>query len=225
MELKNIVPWGRSFDEYQEFFGLTDGDLSKTILGCGDGPASFNAELTSRGGNVISVDPTYQFAAGELQNRIEEVYKEIMPQAEKNKHMYVWESIPSVEALGEIRMSAMNTFIADYEAGKSESRYLPESLPKLSFQDKQFDLALCSHYLFLYSEHVDLEQHIASIKELCRVASEARIYPLLSLDGELSSHLAEVISGLSKVGLVCTKENVKYQFQKGATQMLVVKSV
>ena len=170
MELKNIVPWGRSFDEYQEFFGLTDGDLSKTILGCGDGPASFNAELTSRGGNVISVDPAYQ-------------------------------------------------------AGKSESRYLPESLPKLSFQDKQFDLALCSHYLFLYSEHVDLEQHIASIKELCRVASEARIYPLLSLDGELSSHLAEVISGLSKVGLVCTKENVKYQFQKGATQMLVVKSV
>ena len=81
MELKTIVPWGRSFDEYREIFGLTDGDLNKSILGCADWPSSFNAELTSRGGNVVSVDPTYRFTASELRSRIEAVYKEIMPQA------------------------------------------------------------------------------------------------------------------------------------------------
>ena len=221
----NVVPWGRSFEEYQEIFSLTKVDLKKSILGCGDGPASFNAELTKRGGNVISIDPTYEFTAEELQSRIAEVYDEIMPQMLINKDMYIWESIPSVEALGKIRMSAMNEFIADFEAGKVSGRYVHESLPSLSFKDNQFDLALCSHYLFLYSEHVNFDQHMESIKELCRVAKEVRIYPLLSLDGEISPHLNEVISALSTAGLTCSLEGIGYQFQKGATQMLVVKSV
>lgn len=225
MELENIVPWGRSFEEYQEIFALTKIDLKKTILGCGDGPSSFNAELTKRGGNVISIDPAYEFTAEELQSRIAQVYDEIMPQMLINKNMYIWESIPSVEALGKIRMIAMNEFIADFEAGKLSGRYFDESLPSLTFKDKQFELALCSHYLFLYSEHVNFDQHITSIKELCRVASEVRIYPLLSLDGEVSSHLNEIILALSEVGLTSSLVGVAYQFQKGATQMLVVKSV
>jgi len=225
VELKNIVPWGRSYKEYQEIFTLTAVDLKKSILGCGDGPASFNAELTKRGGNVISIDPTYQFSARELQSRIAQVYDEIMHQMTINREKYIWESIPSVEAQGKIRMNAMNEFIVDYEAGRVSGRYIPESLPSLSFKDKLFDLALCSHYLFLYSEHVNLEQHIVSIKELCRVAKEVRIYPLLSLDGEESTHLNEVISALSEMGLTSSQVGVGYQFQKGATQMLVVKSV
>jgi len=224
VELKNIVPWGRSFEEYREIFSLTDNDLKKSILGCSDGPASFNAELTQRGGKIISVDPIYEFTAEELQSRIAEVYKEVMPQAEKNKEMYTWKNIPSVAALGKVRIAAMNKFIVNFEAGKSAGRYVQESLPKLSFKNNQFDLALCSHYLFLYSEHVSLNQHIQSIKELCRVASEVRIYPLISLNGMVSPHLNEVILALEQIDLKCTKENVKYEFQKGATQMLVVKS-
>jgi len=225
VELKNVVPWGRSFEEYQEIFSLTKSDLEKAILGCGDGPASFNAELSAQGGKVVSIDPTYQFSAQELQRRIGEVYDEIMPQMHLNKDKYLWESIPSVEALGSIRMNAMQEFISDYEQGKQEGRYIDESLPKLSFNDKQFDLALCSHYLFLYSEHVSLEEHIASMQELCRVAKEVRIYPLLSLNGEISPHLNEVISALNNLNLVTSLVDVKYQFQKGASQMLVVKSV
>jgi len=225
VELKNVVPWGRSLLEYQDIFSLTETDLNKTILGCGDGPASFNAELTALGGNVISIDPTYQFDTPSLQGRIAEVYDEIIPQMHANKEKYIWENIPSVEALGKIRMDAMSIFISDYDNGKKSGRYIHDSLPKLSFEDKQFDLALCSHYLFLYSDHVNLEQHIASIKELCRVAKEVRIYPLLSLNGEISPHLKVVISELNEINLITSFVDVNYQFQKGATQMLVVKSV
>ena len=225
MQLENIVPWGRSFDEYKEIFSLTETDLNKSILGCGDGPASFNAELTLLGGNIVSIDPTYQFDALAFKTRVSQVYDEIMPQMHLNKDKYLWKSIPSVEALGDIRMNAMNTFISDYEQGKKSGRYLNESLPKLSFNNKQFDIALCSHYLFLYSEHVNLEQHIESIIELCRVAKEARIYPLLSLNGNKSPHLEAVISALNNLKLTTSLTDVEYQFQKGATQMLVVKSV
>lgn len=225
MELKNVVPWGRSFDEYQKMFSLSDADLKKKILGCGDGPAEFNAELTARGGNVISIDPTYQFDTHSLKARIQEAYNEVMPQARKNQNDYIWESIPSVNALGKIRMEAMNAFIADFEKGKEAGRYLCESLPKLSFKDKHFDIALCSHYLFLYSDHVGLAEHLASVKELCRVAVETRIYPLVTLKGDISPHLNPVMDELKKMGIIASLVTVGYKFQRGATHMLVVKSV
>jgi len=223
MDLKNIVPWGRSFEEYRKIFSLTDATLQKTILGCGDGPASFNAELSARGGNIISIDPVYQFDATSLKSRIEEAYDEVMHQMEANKEQYIWDSIPSVEALGETRMAAMEHFILDYEKGKAAGRYRDESLPKLSFSDDQFDLALSSHYLFLYSEHVSLQEHIASIKELCRVALEVRIYPLLALNGAISPHLQKVIQMLEESGFTPSLEDIDYQFQRGATQMLVIR--
>lgn len=225
MELKTVVPWGRSLAEYIEIFSLTESDLKKAILGCGDGPASFNAELTPKGGNVVSIDPIYQFDSSSLQSRILEVYDEIMPQVYRNQDEYIWKSITSVEELGRIRMGAMQKFISDYEIGKKSERYIHASLPKLSFRNKRFDLALCSHYLFLYSDHINLEEHIASIEELCRVAKEVRIYPLLSLNGEISPHLAEVLSSLNNSRFITSLVDVKYQFQKGATQMLVVEAV
>jgi hypothetical protein len=41
--LDSVVPWGRSFDEYVAMFALSEEDLGRRVLGCADGPASFNA--------------------------------------------------------------------------------------------------------------------------------------------------------------------------------------
>lgn len=224
MKLENIVPWGRSFDEYREIFSLTDSDLSKYILGCGDGPACFNADLSAAGGRVVSVDPSYCFNADQFRSRIDEVYEQIMPQMQINKDRYIWKSIASVEVLGEIRKQAMEKFLIDFEQGKTDQRYIEASLPRLDFEDQQFDLALCSHYLFLYSEQVGLQEHLDSIAELCRVAKEVRVYPLLALDGNLSPHLNEVMSRQRELGITSSLVDVNYQFQKGANQMLVIHS-
>lgn len=224
MKLKNIVPWGRSFNEYLEIFSLSDDDLNTKILGCGDGPAAFNAELTARGGDIISVDPTYRFDTAALRSRIAEVYDEVVPQLHADKEKYLWKRFASVEELAEERMAAMELFLADFAAGKENGRYVQASLPELPFNDQQFDLALCSHYLFLYSAHVDLGQHLAAMKELCRVAREVRVYPLIALDGALSPHLQDVMADLNEHGLTTTLVAVSYQFQKGATEMLVVKA-
>jgi hypothetical protein len=61
--LDQVVPWGRSFEEYRRRFALNEADLQVRILGCADGPASFNAESTRRGTRVISIDPLYQLDA------------------------------------------------------------------------------------------------------------------------------------------------------------------
>lgn len=222
MELSSVVPWGRSFEEYEAMFLLTEQDLTKKILGCSDGPAAFNCTMTKAGRQISSIDPTYQFSADQLRVRIDEVYTEIMEQMEKTKDNYLWSTIPSVAELGRIRMESMQDFLDDFEEGKKEGRYQFQQLPTLTFTDKQFDLALCSHFLFLYSEHFSLEEHLTSVLELYRVASEVRIYPLLTLKGEPSPFVEPVMEKLRDMHISVRKETVTYQFQKGATEMLVV---
>ena len=224
MELANVVPWGRSFDEYKDMFSLSEEDLNKKIMGCADGPACFNSQLTKAGGSVISIDPVYQFNASEIRSRINQVYPQVMSQMKQNANDYIWEKIKSIDELGSIRMKAMETFLGDYELGRKADRYIHASLPALPFEDHQFDLALCSHYLFLYSDQVNESQHIQSMKELCRVAKEVRVYPLLSLDGTTSIHLTPVVTALAASGIEISLKDVKYRFQKGATQMLVANS-
>jgi hypothetical protein len=67
VQLRETVPWGRSYDEYVRMFALSERDLALPIVGCGDGPAAFNAEMSLRGHRVVSVDPLYRFSAAEIE--------------------------------------------------------------------------------------------------------------------------------------------------------------
>ncbi|MEN8215548.1 MAG: SAM-dependent methyltransferase [Pseudomonadota bacterium] len=220
--LEKVVPWGRSFDEYVSMFSLSDTDLDKRILGCGDGPAGFNAKLTQRGGMVVSVDPIYQFSSEQIRARIDETCKIVIDQTIKNQDEFVWNHIHSIDALKKIRMKAMEEFLNDFKT--ENERYVVGELPVLPFKNQEFDLALCSHLLFLYSEQQSFNFHIGSIKELCRIASEVRIFPLLELGAKKSRHLDDVIQKLEESGYMCNIKKVSYEFQKGGNEMLQVKS-
>lgn len=178
------------------------------------GPLAFNAEAADRGWHVTSCDPVYQFQADEIRRRIDDVYPEIMAKMRQGADSYIWESLSSVEQLGEVRMKAMSRFLSDFDAGCRQGRYVSASLPSLPFTDSEFDLALCSHYLFLYSNHVDRAAHLESMRELCRVASEVRVFPVVSLDGEVSKHLDQVMTALSVNGIDVPLQPVSYRFQK-----------
>lgn len=221
--LSSVVPWGRSFDEYQRMFALTGADLAGRILGCGDGPASFNAEATRRGTQVVSCDPLYQFNAAQIRQRIDETAPEVLEQARRNAHEFVWdEAIPDIDALGRVRMTAMSAFLDDYAQGRAGGRYLDAGLPSLPFADGAFDLAVCSHFLFLYSQQLDEAFHVQSMRELCRVARDVRIFPLLALGGQPSPHLGAVREALARGGWRASIERVPYEFQRGGNEMLRV---
>lgn len=221
--LDKVVPWGRSYDEYVSMFGLTEKDLAVRILGCGDGPAAFNSNLTRRGGRVVSIDPIYVFDAAQVRSRIAETYETVIAQMHKNQGDYVWEAISSVEQLGGIRMSAMESFLADFEAGKQEGRYIAGELPILPFKSGQFDIALSSHFLFLYGAHLSAEFHLRALQEMLRVSREVRVFPLLTLDGSPSPHLHFVSERLAKNGFGVEIKRVPYEFQRGGNEMLVIK--
>ncbi len=223
-ELQSIVPWGPSFEEYVAMFALSEHDLSKRILGCGDGPTSFNTHLTQRGGCVVSVDPLYAHSTEEISKRIDETFQEVLHQARLNRDEFVWDRITSVDELGQIRMASMRDFLADYETGKAEKRYLPQALPRLDFPDRSFDLCICSHFLFLYSDQLDLAFHLAAIKELCRVSEEVRIFPLLKLGTEHSPHVEPVCEYFTAAGYEVSKVQVSYEFQRGGDKMLQLRT-
>jgi len=219
----SVKPWGRLFSEYVHMFALTESDLRGRILGCGDGPASFNAEATAQGYRVVSVDPIYALTAAQVEQRVNETWREILEQTRSNMDLFVWTHFQTVEALGESRLSAMRRFVADLEQGKREGRYIDASLPSLPFEDDQFDLALCSHFLFLYSDHFTADFHVAAIAEICRVAREVRVFPLADLTSAESAHVNPVIDALTAHGFVAERVPVHYEFQRGANRMLRVR--
>ena len=220
--LETVVPWGRSYEEYVSMFTLTELDLQKNILGCGDGPASFNAQMNKAGRVVTSIDPIYQFSTDEIKARIDETYAEVLEQLQKNQHDYMWDTLTSPEQVGRIRMAAMQEFLADFSHGKAEGRYLEGELPVLPFVKNQFDLALCSHLLFLYSEQLSLEFHKQALVEICRVAKEVRIFPLLTLAGNKSRHISAIKNYLTRHGHKISIETVPYEFQRGGNEMMKI---
>ncbi len=220
IQLDSVVPWGRSLAEYRLMFALSDADLDKTIVGVSDGPASFNAEMTAQGKSVLSVDPVYAFRKTEIESRIAATYNTIVDQLKASPENFVWHQFQDPDDLGAQRMQTMSTFLVDYDAGKLQHRYQVGALPYLPLVDNQFELALCSHFLFLYSNHVSLELHITAVRELLRVAEEVRIFPLIDLEMHLSRHLAPVLAELEHQGQQYAIETVDYEFQRGGNQML-----
>jgi hypothetical protein len=97
-------------------------------------------------------------------------------------------------------MAAMPRFLEDFPPGLEKGRYRADKLPSLGFGDGQFDLALSSHFLFTYSEQLSANSHLATIKEMCRVADKARVFPLLNYGGKPSRLLHPVVSELRARG-------------------------
>ena len=180
-------------------FVLRDRELDQRIVDCGAGPASFACEAARRGTHVVACDPLYQWEASQIRERIAATSVNILEQTRQNHHEFVWDVIRSIEELGAIRMAAMSAFLDDYDAGRESGRYVNAGLPALPFADRSFDLALSSHFLFLYTTQLGDTFHRQAIAEMCRVATEVRIFPLLALGGQAS--LVGLVGGLCMLPL------------------------
>ena len=172
---------------------------------------------------MVSVDPLYHFTEDEISRRVQEACPTIIEQLLANQAAYVWTTIKSPLYLRHSRMAAMADFLADYDQGKADDRYVPHELPSLPFENNAFDLALCSHLLFTYSEQLSASFHIEAVLEMCRLAKEVRIFPLLEMSGEPSRHVPAVCKALDGQGIRWSFEAVEYEFQRGGNKMLRVK--
>lgn len=220
-QLGGIVPWGRTADEYEAFFALADVRESARVLDCGGGPSSFAAEWAMRGRWVVSCDPLHRLPSAEISANFTDTSVRMLQGMRAASTRFNWSFYGDPESVVERRREALARFLDDRGSADGSSRYVAAACPNLPFASNAFDLVLCSHLLFLYSEELDLEAHVAAVYEMIRVAQEVRIFPLVELGGATSRHLQAVMRALD--GVHCKLVDVPFEFQLGATVMLQVR--
>ena len=156
-----------------------------------------------------------------IKSRFDACVDNIIEQICNTPNNWVWSYHKSPEDLRANREKAIAIFLEDYDRGKIEGKYINAELPKLDFIDHQFQLALCSHFLFLYSDHLSFDFHLDSIRELCRIAREVRVFPLLTLAQVRSPYINEICNTLAKEGISSEINQVPYELQKGGNQAIV----
>jgi hypothetical protein len=222
LDLSRIVFIGRTFDEYMTMFNLTKAELmDRSILDCPAGACSFTALANRLGANVTAADIAYFHDIEELQQKGIQDIDHTIAKMEKVQSSYVWDDFKSVEDLKNHRLQALTDCLEDMK--RHPARYVPAILPELPFEDKQFDITLSAHFLFMYSDRLDYDFHLKTIQEMIRVTRrEIRIFPLTTLSAERYDQLDELRSFLHQQGFSTEELTVGYEFQKGANRMLTI---
>lgn len=215
------VPWGRNRAEYASFFALGPADAKRRVLDIGAGPSSFTAETNDRGGAAIAVDPLYAQTPAAIAGRIEDAGEAMLAGLRANAGRFVWDVYGGPDGLMEVRRGAMALFLEDFRRDR-HGCYVAGALPRLPFADDSFDLVLISHLLFLYSGDLDADFHQAAVTEALRLAPEARVFPLLDLEGLPSPHIQPVRAAARRAGAGARTRPVPYEFQRGGNRMLVL---
>lgn len=222
LEIEDIVLIGRTFDEYYRMFNINDINKSERILDVASGVSSFCAEATVLDYNVTASDKIYYFTAEEIEEKCIKDLEITMEKLEPIKDLYKWEFFEDIESLKAHRRKAYKTFVDDFKSN-TKDRYVNTEYPENDFGDKQFDVTLISHFLFMYDEYLDYEFHKEVIKELIRITTkEIRIFPLVNLKGKRSLFVDKLMEDENFSNYKIHIVKVDYEFVKGGNEMLVL---
>jgi hypothetical protein len=218
-DIGDFLVSARSSAEYRAMFALTDADLRGRVLDCPGGGASFTAAARARGGQAFAVDPVYATPARELVARLDAELARGSAWAAANADRYVWDFHGDPAAHARLRAESAALFARDLT--QHPGHHVAAALPHLPFGDGAFDLVLSSHLLFTYADRLDAGFHVAALREMARVGTEVRVYPLVDQAGRaLRGLLASVLAALGNAGVQALVQDVPYEFQRGARSML-----
>lgn len=96
----------------------------------------------------------------------------------------------------------------------------PYGLPELGYKNQAFNLALCSEFLFWYSDLLSEDFHVASLMAFCRVATEVQVYPLIDRFGKPSIHLGRVLQRLQEQGIGAEVKSIPESMQGSGNALL-----
>jgi len=215
---------GRTFAEYRRMLDLSPETLSgETVLDCGGGAGAFTAMASTLGADAVAVDPLYGPPAAELEAGLDEAVERNIAQLREKRDLFVWDYYGDVDTRERYLRAAYERFLADY--AHHPERYVDGALPELPLDTASVDLAVVTNLLFLYDDRLDGDFHVAALRELARVArEEVRVFPLESLERERSGYVVETTDALRADGHAVETREVPYEFQPGATEMLVVEA-
>ncbi len=204
-------------------FDLEPGGTGGLVVDCCAGASSFVAELASRGGIGVAVDPVYAHGLDAVRRSAAASLAAGTATVVDHADRFVWHWYGSPERRGRMRAVAAERFLSDIT--DRPSAYLAGALPQLPLAAGSADLVLCSHLLFTWSDRLNVEWHRAALADLVRVTRrEVRIFPLVvQATGAPVPFLHQLIDELRGQGHAATVRDVPYEFQRGAHMMLVIR--
>jgi hypothetical protein len=218
-----VILLGRTFDEYVGMFGLDESTLRTShILDAASGVSSFCAEANAQGYRVTASDRIYTLGADEVERKCSRDLDNMIVQLAGIRENYVWDYFADLDALRAKREQAYRGFVADYRQ-HGHSRYITTEYPNSGFADGQFDLALVSHFLFLYDEQLDYDFHRRTLLELLRVAREVRLFPLVNLRTERASAVAKLATDPVFSAYTIRIVPVAYEFIRNSGEVMVIR--
>ncbi|PJN51307.1 hypothetical protein PAEVO_43980 [Paenibacillus sp. GM2FR] len=224
-ELDRVVFIGRTFDEYTQMFDLEMSELAgKRVLDCPSGACSFTAHGSKHGIDITASDIAYDHKLDDLEAKGLQDIGHAMETMEQAKSNYVWDYYGDVEGLRRHREQALHDCVQDMR--EFPDRYVAAVLPELPFDNEQFHLVLSAHFLFMYSDRLDYDFHVQTVRELLRVSSEeVRIFPLTDLSGSRYAHLDRLIHELKAEGFRVEEIKVPYEFMKKGNSLLSIRKI
>lgn len=211
----------RSLAEYRAMFDLDEGALAGRILDCCAGASSFVSEVVDGSADAVAVDPTFAWRRSDLVDEVIAGHDSGNQIIADNDGRFLWDWYGSQERRDDIRRQAARTFLADI--AERPHRYIAAQLPHLPFADGSFELVLCSHLLFTWSNVFGADYHEAAMLEMLRVSGgEVRVFPLVVQGtGDPVPFLPDLLRRLEAAGSHVDVREVPYEFQRGANMMLV----
>ena len=81
---------------------------------------------------------------------------------------------------------------------QANSKILEYSGQDISYQPDEFDLCLCDHMLFDRNKNSSVDYHVDTIKALCNVAKEVRIFPITADEQVVAELIGPVMLNLQQ---------------------------
>lgn len=216
-----LYGWVYNLTDYYQMFDLTEADLKKRLFDFPGGISSFNAELFQQGVHVVSGDASYDMTVPEITQKANTIFEANKTFLSENLERFPEGSDALLQQVFNQWLLSKQLFLADYEKGVDDHRYRCVTMPHLPFDDAAFGLALCSDFLAITQS----TSHVTSaqlIMELCRIAEEVRIYPLMDTQGNMNEALCPVMLQLQQDNFGVEVREVAYEQQLGGNAMLRV---
>ena len=210
--------WVYHYADMCQMFCLMDADFNKKILDFPAGISSFNMQASQQGQHIVSADALYALDFDALTTRTKKILSSDQQQLKTlfAKHL-IHDDITIDHIMTDWRETSAN-FLKDFLHGKKEGRYVAADLPELPFRANQFGLALCSDLVFHTQASAFTPAEV--IAELCRVAEEVRVFPLLDENGEISAELGPLMLMLQQENYGIEVKEVTYKKRTGSNALL-----
>ncbi|MGW6442709.1 hypothetical protein [Lentzea sp. NPDC055074] len=210
----------RSHDlhDYCSMFALSAADLQTgPILDVGGAAGTFGAQLRSRGGQVVALDPLYGVPGAVLLDAVRRTARQEAAKALRQPELFRPLIARDPEKFFSTWTDNAHWFVVDYHPEGRNYR-LPDD--GLDVPAGHFALTLVNHFVHARPDAPEGDELVEFLLRLVHVThGEVRVFPVVE-----GAELTALVDDLARRNVAASLEECRHHHRRGAAWMLVVTS-